>query len=78
MFWIICFRMFCSKQSITFEMRTYQVVDFTVLTYFKSNLDSVKPSQLTNSVTRILLNETLYKFSTIKCLCTLYLHMYMF
>ena len=36
-----------------------------LLTYFTSNLDSVKLS-VTNSVTRILLLEILYKFRTIK------------
>ena len=46
-----------------FGKHVFTVVDFTVLVYFTSNLDSAK---LIKFVTRILLIQTLYKFRTIK------------
>ena len=38
----ICLRTFCSKHSAFLKARTHEAVDFTMLTYFTSNLHSVK------------------------------------
>ena len=76
------FECFVPNTLLLLKTRTDYVVDFAVLTYFTSNLDFVKPIHtkrtlflcdygetftVINSVTRILLIETLYKFGTIKC-----------
>ena len=96
---LICFRMFRSKYSITFEntYSTYKVVDFTIVirnglwlwlwlrflwlwfhcvhvSYNKFRFYAI--FTVINSVTRILLIETLYEFRNIKCWFILYLQVY--
>ena len=72
----IGFQMFFSKHSITFE-NTYLLTCWfhsVVMFYIESKF--CKTFTITNSVTRILLIEALYKFRAIKCWFMIYLHMY--
>ena len=72
----ICFRMFCSKHSITFE-NTYPLswwFQFVDKLRVKSRL--YETLTVTNFMTRILLIETLSSFRTINYCFTLYLSMY--
>ena len=62
---------FCFKRLITFE-NAYLL--YSWLHYIKIRFCEI--FTVTNSVTRILLMETLHKFRTIKCWFSLYLHMY--
>ena len=66
------FKCFVPNTRLLLKTRTYKIVDFTVLTYFKF-YDSFT---VINSLTIILLAEAMYKLRTIKCSFTLSLHMY--
>ena len=70
----ICFRIFCSKHSITFN-NTYRLSCwFHCVEIFYIKFRFCELFTVINSVNRILLIETLYKFRIIKCWFTLYLH----
>ena len=72
----ICFRMFCSIHSITFE-NTYLLSPwFHCVDIFYIKFWFCETFTVINSVTRTLLIETLCKFRTIKCCFTIYLHRY--
>ena len=71
----ICFRMFCSKHSITFD--TYLLsCRFHCVDIFYINFRSCETFTITNSGTILLLIETLSNFRTMKCWFILYLQMY--
>ena len=72
----ICFRMFCSKHSITFENTCLISYWFHCVDKLYIKFRFYETFTVTNFVTRILLIETLSNFRTIKCCFTLYLHMY--
>ena len=62
----ICFRMFCSKHSITFD--TYLLsCRFYRVDIFYINFGSRETFTVTNSRAILLLIETLSNFRTIKC-----------
>ena len=62
-----CFRMFCSKHSVTFENTYLLSFSFHYVDIFFIKRRFCKTITVINSVTRILLTETLYKFRTIRC-----------
>ena len=69
-----CFRMFCSKHSITFD--TYLLSCwFHCVDIFYIKFRSCETFTVTNSGAMLLLIETLSYFRTIKCWFILYLHM---
>ena len=69
----ICFRMFCSKHSITFE-NTYLISCwFHCVDELCIKFRFYETFTVTNFVTRILLIEILSNFRTIKCCFKLYL-----
>ena len=68
----IRFRMFCSKHLINFGNAS--LCCCVGILYIKFKLSET--FTVINSLTRILLIGTLYKFRTIKCWFTLYLHIY--
>ena len=71
----ICFRMFCSKHSITFD--TYLLnCRFHCVDIFYINFRSCETFTVTNSGAILLLIETLSNFRTMKCWFILYLQMY--
>ena len=71
----ICFRMFCSKHSITFD--TYLLsCRFHCVDIFYINFRSCETFTITNSGAILLLIETLSNFRTMKCWFILYLQMY--
>ena len=71
----ICFRMFCSKHSITFD--TYLLsCQFHWVDMFYINFRSSETFTITNSGGILLLIETLSNFRTMKCWFILYLQMY--
>ena len=71
----ICFRMFCSKHSITFD--TYLLsCRFHCVDIFYIKVRSCETLTITNSGAILLLIETLSKSRTIKCWFILYLQMY--
>ena len=71
----ICFRMFCSKHSITFD--TYLLsCQFHWVYMFYINFRSSETFTITNSGGILLLIETLSNFRTMKCWFILYLQMY--
>ena len=72
----IYIRMFCSKNSITFENMYILNYQFHCLDIFYIKFRFCKPFTITNFLTKILLIEALYKFTTTQCWFTLYLHMY--
>ena len=63
----ICFRMFCSKHSITFESMYLLSCWFHCVDIFYIKFRFRETFTVINSLTRILLIETLYKLRTIKC-----------
>ena len=67
----ICFWMFCSKHSITFENTYLLSCWFHCVDIFYIKFRFRETFTVINSVTRILLIETLYKFRTIMCWFTL-------
>ena len=67
----ICFRMFCSKHSITFD--TYLLsCRFHCVDIFYINFRSCETFTITNSGAILLLIETLSNFRTMKCWFILY------
>ena len=75
----ICFRMFCSKRSKWFllKTRTYLLSFwFHCVDIFYIEFRFCETFTVINSVIKILLIKTLYKFRAIKCWFTLYLHVY--
>ena len=71
----ICFRMFCSKHSITFD--TYLLSCwFHCVDIFYINFRSCETFTVTNSGAILLLIETPSNFKNIKCWFILYLQMY--
>ena len=65
---LICFRMFCSSHSITFKnthLLSYLLHFVADIFYIKFRFCEL--STVINSVTIILLIETLHKFRTFKC-----------
>ena len=71
-----CFQMFCSKHSITFENTYLLSCWFHCVDIFYINLRFSETFTIINSVNRIALTETQFKFRTIKCWFTLCLHMH--
>ena len=71
----ICFRMFCSKHSITFKNRYVISCWFHCVDIFYIKFRFYETFTVIHSVTRMLLIETQYKFVTSKCWFTLCLHM---
>ena len=72
----ICYRMFSSKHSITFEKTYLLSCWFDCVDIFYIKFRFCETFTEINSVTRTLLIETLSKFRTVKCWFTLYIHMY--
>ena len=71
----ICFRMFCSKHSITFD--TYLLsCRFHCVDIFYINFRSCETFTITNSGAILLLIEAPSNFKNIKCWFALYLQMY--
>ena len=71
----ICFRMFCSKHSITFD--TYLLsCRFHCVDIFYINFRSCETFTITNSGAILLLIETLSNFRFMKCWFILYQQMY--
>ena len=75
LFQSICFRMFCSKHSITFEAYLlscrFHWVDIFYISFRSCEIFTIK-----NSWTILLLIEALLNFRTMKCWFIIYLHMY--
>ena len=72
----IYFRIFCSKDLITFENVYLLSCRFRCVDIFYTKSSFCETFTVRNFVTRILLIDTLYKFKSIKCWFSLYLHMY--
>ena len=72
---LICFWMFCSKHSVTFD--TYLLSCwFHCVDIFYIKFRSCETFTVTNSEAMLLLIETLSNWRTIKCWFILYLHIY--
>ena len=71
----ICFRMFCSKHSITFEIYLL-CCRFHYVHIFYIKFRSCETFKVTNFGARLLLLETLSNFRAIECWFILYLQMY--
>ena len=74
--WLIYFRIFCSKNLITFD-NTYLIsYRFHCIDIFHIKLRFCETLTVIKSVTRDLLIESLYKFITIKCWFARYLNIW--
>ena len=71
-----CFRMFCSKHSITFENMYRLSCSFHRVDKLCVKLRLYETLTVTNFMTRILFIETRSSFTTIKYCFILYLHIY--
>ena len=67
---------FCSKHLMTFKNTCLLSCWFHCVDRFYIKFRFCETFTVINSITRILLIETLYKFRNIKCWFTLYLYMY--
>ena len=71
----VCFRMFCSKHSITFDIYLL-CCRFHYVHIFYIKFRSCETFKVTNFGARLLLIETLSNFRAIECWFILYLQMY--
>ena len=74
--YLVYFRTFCSQKSIPFEKTYLLSCWFHCVDIFYIKCRFCETLSVINSINRILLIETLYKFRTFKCWFTLYLHIY--